>query len=220
MKFQWSEREGIRQTPCSFCGADPGSPCTQGRSGREVGYPTYFHADRIKAYRGEPVSKRVQKTGPSDHDTLLAHTLTWCRGQDQQIILAELPAGRIIPDVLAFESPYRPTCTLFEVKVSRSDFHADRKKPLHKRPDEFPGQFRYYVTPPGLVTVEELPERWGLLEVGARSTRMVHRATAWTEDSVRVAALPYLALALVRHQQGVPWYSDRCRFKPVYGELP
>lgn len=215
MNYSWSERGGIMGTECAFCGAVAGEKCVRGRSGRELPYGE-VHADRIKAYRGEPVSARVQQTGPTDHDVLLGHTITWCRGQGHQIILAEMPAGRIIPDALTWVSPSRPVCTLFEVKVSRSDYLADRKKPIHKCPLEYPGQLRYYVTPPGMVKPDELPERWGLIEVGAKSTRVVRRASVWFEPSVQAAGLSYLALALVRHQQGVHWYPDRCRFQPVF----
>lgn len=57
---------------------------------------------------------------------------------------------------------------LVEVKTSRSDFLADRKKPHRISPVEGMGTFRYYMVPEGMVKPSELPERWGLVEVNAR----------------------------------------------------
>lgn len=57
---------------------------------------------------------------------------------------------------------------LVEVKVSRSDFLRDRKKSFRKRPQEGVGMFRYYMAPQGLITIEDLPDKWGLIEVDAK----------------------------------------------------
>ncbi|MCA6998195.1 adenylosuccinate synthase [Dickeya solani] len=55
---------------------------------------------------------------------------------------------------------------LVESKVSRSDFLADRKKP-HRQAGGL-GDYRYYICPEGLITIGDLPERWGLLWVNKR----------------------------------------------------
>ena len=52
---------------------------------------------------------------------------------------------------------------LVEAKVSRSDFLADRRKRFRKRPELGVGQWRYYLAPVGMLSVDELPEKWGLL---------------------------------------------------------
>jgi len=54
---------------------------------------------------------------------------------------------------------------LIEVKVSRGDFFADRKKSFRMRPEKGMGDFRYYCCPKGLIRKEELPDGWGLLYV-------------------------------------------------------
>lgn len=54
---------------------------------------------------------------------------------------------------------------LVECKVTRADFLADRGKPFRLRPEEGVGCERFYLTPPALVKVEELPLGWGLLEL-------------------------------------------------------
>lgn len=55
------------------------------------------------------------------------------------------------------------TSVLIEVKVSRSDFLADRKKIFRVIPDDGIGEYRYYCCPYGLIKSDELPLCWGLL---------------------------------------------------------
>jgi hypothetical protein len=57
---------------------------------------------------------------------------------------------------------------LVEVKVSKSDFLADRQKPHRAEPNRGVGKYRYYMAPAGLIKVDELPNRWGLIEVNPR----------------------------------------------------
>ena len=61
---------------------------------------------------------------------------------------------------------------MIEVKVSRSDFFADKKKPERKAGGV--GTYRFYLAPAGLIAVTDLPESWGLLEFNGRSVQMVH----------------------------------------------
>ena len=62
---------------------------------------------------------------------------------------------------------------LVECKVTRADFLADRGKPFRLKPEQGVGCERFYLTPPGLVKVEELPAGWGLLEMGRGQTETV-----------------------------------------------
>lgn len=57
---------------------------------------------------------------------------------------------------------------LVEVKVSRSDFLADKKKAFRRKPKEGIGRFRYFMAPAGLISPHELPVRWGLIEVDSK----------------------------------------------------
>lgn len=52
---------------------------------------------------------------------------------------------------------------LVEVKVSRSDFLADKKKDHRKRPDTGMGKSRFYLCPKGMIQPDEVPDGWGLL---------------------------------------------------------
>ena len=64
-------------------------------------------------------------------------------------------------------------CIVVEVKISRGDFLRDRKK-QHRQEGKGMGQWRYYMTPPGLLRPEELPAGWGLVEVAGKVCRIVH----------------------------------------------
>ena len=65
------------------------------------------------------------------------------------------------PDVLAFKNT---ASVMFEIKVSRSDFLVDRKKYWRRKEERGMGNYRYYVTPKGLVDKKEIPQGWGLIE--------------------------------------------------------
>ena len=52
---------------------------------------------------------------------------------------------------------------LIEIKVSRSDFLADKHKPHRRNPETAMGRVRFYLCPKGMIKPEEMPEGWGLL---------------------------------------------------------
>ena len=58
----------------------------------------------------------------------------------------------------------------YEVKVSRGDFLGELKHPLKRRMGmRYSNEF-YFVTPPGLVNVSEIPVECGLIEAGRSAT--------------------------------------------------
>ncbi len=84
----------------------------------------------------------------------------------------------------------------YEVKVSRSDFLADREKVLGGRAGACrkhemlaaghpagPSRF-YFVTPPGLLAVADLPSWAGLIEVAGTSERKVRPAPRLHREGV------------------------------------
>lgn len=78
------------------------------------------------------------------------------------------------PDVWAFNGW---STIVVEVKVSRSDFLNDKKK-VWKQPGNeecLAGNYRYYLTPKGLLSEKDLPDGVGLLEWdGKEITRSVY----------------------------------------------
>ncbi|AUZ06335.2 hypothetical protein ADP71_31570 [Vitreoscilla sp. C1] len=73
-----------------------------------------------------------------------------------------------IPDAIGFRASEWDCAgsVLVEVKTSRSDFLADKKK-AH-RIEGGVGDWRYYMAPTGLIQIDELPPQWGLVEVNGR----------------------------------------------------
>jgi hypothetical protein len=88
------------------------------------------------------------------------------------------------PDAIGFRS--NASC-LIEVKVSRADFLVDTKKKFRKDPAMGIGDWRFYMCPPGLIRVEDLPEGWGLLYVVEGKVKKVH---GWPPNT-RWAAAPF-----------------------------
>lgn len=66
---------------------------------------------------------------------------------------------------------------MVEAKVSRSDFHADKKKMVRQPGFQerlmCVGNYRYYACPEGMIKPEELPEKWGLIYVTSRGCRLI-----------------------------------------------
>lgn len=58
----------------------------------------------------------------------------------------------------------------YEIKVSRSDFQSELKKPLKRRAGLRLSNEFYFVCPKGMVKVEEVPVECGLIEVDERGT--------------------------------------------------
>jgi hypothetical protein len=77
-----------------------------------------------------------------------------------------------IVDVLGFGAWNHSV--LIEVKVSRSDFLADKKKSFRINPDEGVGRYRFYCCPKNLIKVEDLPKNWGLIYEEDKKLEIVH----------------------------------------------
>ena len=96
------------------------------------------------------------KDGPASYDYRSACAV---------VVTEIVTVCRETPDVLGWHGQ---GSFLIECKTSRSDFKADAKKPMRKRPGTGMGDFRYMLTPKGLLATGELPDRWGLLEATPR----------------------------------------------------
>lgn len=75
------------------------------------------------------------------------------------------------PDVLGMDS--WADSILIEVKVSRSDFLADKKKPWRKSGMGIGGR-RVYLTPKGLLTPADVPYGWELWEIHGKVKPILH----------------------------------------------
>jgi len=89
-----------------------------------------------------------------------------------------------IPDAIGWSSG---RCILVECKTSVADFRADKKK-WHRShgSDNAIGNWRFYLSPPGVIPVDEIPEGWGLYEVDGR--RVVH---VFGEQYANMGPMPF-----------------------------
>lgn len=110
------------------------------------------------------------------HDDLVARAEKWlkktvgCGVVFNDSFRSNTPTGEC-PDGLGF---IQETSILVECKASRADFLADKKKRFRKNPEQGMGDWRFFMCEPGVITVNDLPEGWGLLWVTEKIVKKVH----------------------------------------------
>lgn len=78
-----------------------------------------------------------------------------------------------MPDIIGWCS----WCSIMiEVKVQRSDFLHDFKKPFRQICTDGVGELRFYLCPENLIKETELPENWGLLYETKRGIKIIKKA--------------------------------------------
>lgn len=96
------------------------------------------------------------------HDKLVKKGRAWAF-RHYPLVVSELSAsGAETADIVAFGHGYT---AVIECKANRADFFVDQKKNVRRWPEQGMGDARYYLVPQGLITVQELPDGWGLLEL-------------------------------------------------------
>ncbi|PRH19529.1 hypothetical protein [Burkholderia multivorans] len=112
------------------------------------------------------------------HKLLVTLGERWLKRQGFAVVATELVTlgTREQADVIGFKSQ---CSAVIEAKASRSDFLADARKP-HRIAGGL-GTYRFYLCPPDVIQVSDLPERWGLLYADGRTIREILRPTgnAW-----------------------------------------
>jgi len=69
----------------------------------------------------------------------------------------------------------------YEVKVSRSDFLVEMKKPTKRKLALFYSNLYYFATPKGLIRPEELPPECGLIELQDNGRMRIAVEPPWRE---------------------------------------
>lgn len=144
--------------------------------------------DQIQSPPAEPEVPELRE--PTEHDKLVDVGRRWLIARSH-VVITEVSGCSEEPDVFGLDSNIKCVrkgvelrtygTTLLECKASRSDFKADSKKFFRMYPDQGIGRNRYYLTPPGLISVDELPENWGLLETTGKRVKIIRMATAFKE---------------------------------------
>ena len=108
------------------------------------------------------------------------------------------------PDSMGFRGG---TSCLIEAKVSRADFLVDKNKKFRNNPKLGMGDWRFYICPPNIIAVEDLPEGWGLLYARPKSIMAIRGwppNTQWITDKPfegnKAAEMSYMYSALRRMQ--------------------
>jgi len=127
---------------------------------------------------------------PFTHDDLVQIGRDWClrpwKNADSGhsgcgLVIAEMTSSAFeTPDVIGWNSY---SSILIEAKTSRSDFKRDHKKVFRRCPDMGVGKQRYFITPKGLISKDELPDNWGLIEVNDEGkTRVVQNSGRFVSE--------------------------------------
>lgn len=123
------------------------------------------------------------------HAELVDRARKWLRRKGCKVVLAEFVSmTQETPDAIGWRGTSGESY-LIEVKVSRSDFLRDRKKAFRIEPGMGVGAYRYYMCPPGMIRVDELPAGWGLLYVHKKTVTLEAgqdpQSTGWPDYTWR-----------------------------------
>lgn len=126
------------------------------------------------------------------HAELVKKGSTWLFKR-YPIVITEVTVSGENPDVIGWSGGY--SC-LLEAKATRSDFLSDAKKYFRHKGGGGVGTFRYYIANSGIIKPEELPEKWGLLEV--RNSRIFRVADAKPFEDANHIHEKVILLSLLR----------------------
>ncbi len=107
------------------------------------------------------------------HDEIAEIGARWLRGNGYPVAFSNMRSSAYgeQPDALGLNA-YADSF-LLEAKISRSDFLSDKNKPWRQHGKEAIGDSRGYITPKGLLKIEEIPYGWWLLEVHGKNKPIV-----------------------------------------------
>lgn len=116
------------------------------------------------------------------HLWLVRRSVKWLLGTGKMSVALAEPWSDTgeMPDVLGWNR--RGWSILIECKASRSDFHKDKAK--RARTGVRMGQERYYMTQPGILSPDDVPEDYGLLV--CHQTRVVRAKNCPRRDTTQV----------------------------------
>jgi hypothetical protein len=105
------------------------------------------------------------------HAQLVQEAVEWLRHYRCGVVLSEQAClSGEMPDAIGWKRASHSV--LIECKISRGDFIADCCKPFRQKPQIGLGCERFYLASAGLISPEEIPAGWGLLEYRNRTVEM------------------------------------------------
>ncbi len=133
--------------------------------------------------------KAAKSSGEMTHDELCEIAVKFLRKNGFEIVfddkLKSVNSSGEQPDVIGFRSSV--SC-LIEAKVSRSDFLTDKKKRFRINPELGMGDWRFFISPPDIISIDDLPKGWGLLHVTGNKVEKVH---GWPSNCLWISEKPF-----------------------------
>jgi hypothetical protein len=123
------------------------------------------------------------------HKELIRRAALWLQNnQDCSVVICDRKT-RVTetPDAIGFK--HGCTSILVECKTTRSDFLADGKKYFRSREEYGVGDYRYFMTPPGLVKPTDEIDGWGVIECHPRQCRIIREPTFKTANKRNEVAM-------------------------------
>lgn len=112
------------------------------------------------------------------HTALVKRAAAWLVGTRRCVLVlqeANCWAVNEFPDAIGWLVDGRSI--MVECKTSRADFHRDKHKASRRLRDVGMGRERWYLAPRGVLTAEDMPPGYGLLEMhGTRRLRVIAEA--------------------------------------------
>jgi hypothetical protein len=109
------------------------------------------------------------------HQKLVEKAVAWLRQYGCGVVLSEQScASGETPDAIGWKRGCHSV--VVECKISRGDFLVDQQKPFRLKSGHGMGCERFYLTPSDLLSADELPSGWGLLELRGREVEIVRQS--------------------------------------------
>jgi hypothetical protein len=127
------------------------------------------------------------------------------------------------PDVIGWAAS--AGSVIIECKSSRADFLKDSSKAFRKNPRAGMGQRRYFLCPPGVIQVKDLPPKWGLLWA-TKTTITVEKEARGHPERNLLEEVRFLSSMLRRAQIRIgtrplsEWLRGENRFEAKRGVPP
>jgi hypothetical protein len=131
------------------------------------------------------------------HSTLVAMGVRWLSRQCSVVLYEFATAADENPDVIGWIPD--AGSVLIECKLNRSDFLRDATKTVRRNPVAGMGHRRYYLCPPDVIQVKDLPPKWGLLWA-AKGQVIVQREARGHPERNLAAEVRFLSSMLRRAQ--------------------
>jgi hypothetical protein len=130
------------------------------------------------------------------HAELVASACQWLKRSNDVVITDMKSDASETPDAIGWKSG---VSTLVECKASVSDFKADQRKYFRRRVEYGMGVYRYYMTPAGLLSKDDVPENWGLVEITGSKYKVKRASCIFRPDNYEEQRLLTSALRRVCH---------------------